>query len=164
MGLHSVHPLLGAYSCSSSAAAPGARDTTVVVDSGSTGVHDQQQRCCGAAEAVLYMLRDCTHPIPGPGDHRRYFKVSERGSTLGNEVKSGVVTFLTMSYILLVNPQILGAAGDLNGGRLGSMWCVHWVGAPGQCLAPAQWVCPGDPQGDQSTTAHMPVVWTAGST
>lgn len=41
----------------------------------------------------------------------RYFKVSERGSTLGNEIKSGVVTFLTMSYILLVNPQILGAAG-----------------------------------------------------
>jgi hypothetical protein len=41
----------------------------------------------------------------------RYFKVSERGSTLGSEVKSGVVTFLTMSYILLVNPQILGAAG-----------------------------------------------------
>lgn len=42
---------------------------------------------------------------------RRYFKVSERGSTLATEVKSGVVTFLTMSYILLVNPQILGAAG-----------------------------------------------------
>lgn len=41
----------------------------------------------------------------------RYFRVSERGSTLGTEVKSGVVTFLTMSYILLVNPQILGAAG-----------------------------------------------------
>jgi xanthine/uracil/vitamin C permease (AzgA family) len=30
-----------------------------------------------------------------------------------NEVKSGVVTFLTMSYILLVNPQILGAAGGV---------------------------------------------------
>jgi xanthine/uracil/vitamin C permease (AzgA family) len=31
---------------------------------------------------------------------------------VANEVKAGVVTFLTMSYILLVNPQILGAAGD----------------------------------------------------
>jgi hypothetical protein len=40
-----------------------------------------------------------------------YFKVSARGSTISNEIKSGVVTFLTMSYILLVNPQILGAAG-----------------------------------------------------
>eukprot|EP00887_Chlorella_sp_A99_P007307 scaffold2.g7307.t1 len=41
----------------------------------------------------------------------RYFKVSERGSKLGREVKSGIATFLTASYILLVNPQILGAAG-----------------------------------------------------
>jgi xanthine/uracil/vitamin C permease (AzgA family) len=41
----------------------------------------------------------------------RYFKISERGSTIGTEIKAGVVTFLTMSYILLVNPQILGAAG-----------------------------------------------------
>jgi hypothetical protein len=42
-----------------------------------------------------------------------YFKVSARGSTISNEIKSGVVTFLTMSYILLVNPQILGAAGGV---------------------------------------------------
>eukprot|EP00882_Tetradesmus_deserticola_P030204 GHRQ01033894.1.p1 GENE.GHRQ01033894.1~~GHRQ01033894.1.p1 ORF type:complete len:164 (+),score=56.88 GHRQ01033894.1:514-1005(+) len=41
----------------------------------------------------------------------RYFRVTERGSTIGTEVKSGIATFLTMSYILLVNPQILGAAG-----------------------------------------------------
>ena len=37
--------------------------------------------------------------------------MSARGSTLGGEVKSGIVTFLTLSYILLVNPQILGVAG-----------------------------------------------------
>eukprot|EP00878_Enallax_costatus_P005110 GHUV01005372.1.p1 GENE.GHUV01005372.1~~GHUV01005372.1.p1 ORF type:complete len:538 (+),score=89.65 GHUV01005372.1:187-1800(+) len=41
----------------------------------------------------------------------RFFKVSERGSSIGTEIKSGIATFLTMSYILLVNPQILGAAG-----------------------------------------------------
>ncbi|EFN53511.1 hypothetical protein CHLNCDRAFT_136863 [Chlorella variabilis] len=41
----------------------------------------------------------------------RYFKVSERGSNVGREIKSGVVTFMTASYILLVNPQILGLAG-----------------------------------------------------
>lgn len=41
----------------------------------------------------------------------RFFKITERGSTIGTEIKSGIATFLTMSYILLVNPQILGAAG-----------------------------------------------------
>lgn len=41
----------------------------------------------------------------------RYFLVSARGSTIATEVKAGVATFLTMSYILLVNPQILGTAG-----------------------------------------------------
>ncbi|KAF8066395.1 permease [Scenedesmus sp. PABB004] len=41
----------------------------------------------------------------------RHFKVTERGSTIGTEVKAGIATFLTMSYILLVNPKILGVAG-----------------------------------------------------
>ncbi len=37
----------------------------------------------------------------------RFFRIEERGSTIGTEIRAGVVTFLTMSYILLVNPQIL---------------------------------------------------------
>ena len=40
-----------------------------------------------------------------------YFKITERGSTIGTEIRSGCVTFLTMSYILLVNPQILAQIG-----------------------------------------------------
>ena len=46
----------------------------------------------------------------------RYFCITERGSTIGTEVKSGCITFLTASYILLVNPQILGEAGEEAGG------------------------------------------------
>ena len=42
----------------------------------------------------------------------RAFKITERGSTIGNEVRSGLVTFMTMSYILLVNPQILCSQGE----------------------------------------------------
>ncbi|GBF95929.1 hypothetical protein Rsub_08052 [Raphidocelis subcapitata] len=42
----------------------------------------------------------------------RWFDVTKRGSTVETEIKAGVCTFLTMSYILLVNPQILGAAGE----------------------------------------------------
>jgi adenine/guanine/hypoxanthine permease len=37
--------------------------------------------------------------------------LSERGTTVRTEVLGGVVTFLTMSYILFVNPAILSAAG-----------------------------------------------------
>ncbi|NNC93619.1 MAG: NCS2 family permease, partial [Acidimicrobiia bacterium] len=40
-----------------------------------------------------------------------YFKISERGSTLGTEVRAGVATFLVMSYIVLLNPAILSGAG-----------------------------------------------------
>ncbi|EWM20117.1 xanthine uracil vitamin c permease [Nannochloropsis gaditana] len=46
--------------------------------------------------------------------HRRlseHFCIEERGSSVGKEIRAGVVTFLTMSYILLVNPQILAHAG-----------------------------------------------------
>jgi AGZA family xanthine/uracil permease-like MFS transporter len=41
----------------------------------------------------------------------RRFAVRERGSTLRVEVLGGVATFLTMSYIIFVNPAILSAAG-----------------------------------------------------
>ena len=37
----------------------------------------------------------------------KFFLIEERGSTVMTEIRAGVVTFLTMSYILLVNPQIL---------------------------------------------------------
>ncbi|MDX1654504.1 MAG: NCS2 family permease [Candidatus Competibacteraceae bacterium] len=41
----------------------------------------------------------------------RYFKISERGSTLLTEVRAGLTTFLTMAYILFINPQILSLTG-----------------------------------------------------
>jgi AGZA family xanthine/uracil permease-like MFS transporter len=40
-----------------------------------------------------------------------FFDVSVRGSTLGGEVRAGLASFLTVSYILLVNPQILSQSG-----------------------------------------------------
>lgn len=44
----------------------------------------------------------------GPID--RYFGITAHGSTVPRELRAGVVTFLTMSYILFVNPQILESA------------------------------------------------------
>lgn len=41
----------------------------------------------------------------------RRFKFAERGTTLRTELLGGVATFLTMSYIVFVNPAILSAAG-----------------------------------------------------
>jgi adenine/guanine/hypoxanthine permease len=39
------------------------------------------------------------------------FKLSERGTDVRTEVLAGFTTFLTMAYIVLVNPAILGQAG-----------------------------------------------------
>ena len=49
----------------------------------------------------------------------KYFKISERGSTVGREVRGGVVTFFTMAYIVALNPLIIGLAKDADGKYLG---------------------------------------------
>ncbi|WP_244929976.1 NCS2 family permease [Nocardioides sp. W7] len=47
-----------------------------------------------------------------------YFQIGQRGSTVGQEVRGGVVTFLTMSYIIVLNPLILGYVPDSEGNFL----------------------------------------------
>jgi adenine/guanine/hypoxanthine permease len=44
--------------------------------------------------------------------------VSARGSTFATEIRAGVATFLTMAYILFVNPQVLGSVADPAGTKL----------------------------------------------
>jgi AGZA family xanthine/uracil permease-like MFS transporter len=48
----------------------------------------------------------------------RYFEISRRGSTIATEVRAGAATFLTMAYILFVNPQILGSVAAPGGAKL----------------------------------------------
>ena len=48
-----------------------------------------------------------------------YFKITERGSTVGREIRGGVVTFFTMAYIVALNPLIIGLAKDGDGKYLG---------------------------------------------
>jgi AGZA family xanthine/uracil permease-like MFS transporter len=48
----------------------------------------------------------------------RYFRISERGSTIRTEIIAGVATWLTMAYILFVNPAILGSVTDSTGATL----------------------------------------------
>jgi AGZA family xanthine/uracil permease-like MFS transporter len=56
--------------------------------------------------------------IPARTPLDRFFRVSERGSTLGREVRGGITTFVAMSYIVLLNPLILGASADITGAKL----------------------------------------------
>ncbi len=41
----------------------------------------------------------------------KFFKLSENGTDVKTEVLAGITTFMTMAYILAVNPSILAAAG-----------------------------------------------------
>lgn len=49
----------------------------------------------------------------------KYFKITERGSTMGREIRGGVVTFFTMAYIVALNPLIIGLTKDADGKYLG---------------------------------------------
>jgi AGZA family xanthine/uracil permease-like MFS transporter len=48
----------------------------------------------------------------------RWFEISARGSDYRTEVIGGVTTFLTMVYIVFVNPSILSGTADLTGATL----------------------------------------------
>jgi AGZA family xanthine/uracil permease-like MFS transporter len=48
----------------------------------------------------------------------RYFEISARGSSVSTELRAGAATFLTMAYILFVNPQILGSVAAPGGVKL----------------------------------------------
>jgi AGZA family xanthine/uracil permease-like MFS transporter len=50
-------------------------------------------------------------PSASSGGFDSYFKLSERGTTIGREVRAGLATFMVMVYIVFVNANILGAAG-----------------------------------------------------
>ncbi|EOD3494038.1 NCS2 family permease [Cronobacter malonaticus] len=57
------------------------------------------------------MSQQQTSQTEGQGLLERVFKLRAHGTTARTEVIAGVTTFLTMVYIVFVNPQILGAAG-----------------------------------------------------
>ena len=47
-----------------------------------------------------------------------FFRISERGSSVRTELIAGLTTWLTMAYILFVNPSILGSLPDADGTQL----------------------------------------------
>ena len=48
----------------------------------------------------------------------RFFEISERQSTIAAEIRGGVVTFIAMAYIIVLNPIILSSAEDVAGNSL----------------------------------------------
>jgi len=63
------------------------------------------------------------------------FGVTEAGSTVETELKAGLATFLTMAYILLVNPSMLAVAGIPFTDALFATAIAAFVG----CMAMAFW-------------------------
>lgn len=65
----------------------------------------------------------------------KFFKISERGSSIGTEVIAGITTFLTMAYIIFVNPSIL----SLDNAPIGVPWAgaltATGLGAAVMCIA-----------------------------
>lgn len=47
-----------------------------------------------------------------------FFEITKRGSTWGTEVRGGLVTFVTMAYIVILNPIILSGSKDVVGHAL----------------------------------------------
>ena len=58
-------------------------------------------------------------PNPSTSLLEKMFKLRENGATVKMEILGGVTTFITMAYIIFVNPNILRAAGMNAGNALG---------------------------------------------
>ncbi|WP_127793075.1 NCS2 family permease [Agromyces sp. LHK192] len=63
-------------------------------------------------------------PVPPSGNGLRarldrYFEITSRGSTFSAEFRGGIVTFVTMAYIVILNPIILSSGVDVDGEQLG---------------------------------------------
>ena len=50
-------------------------------------------------------------PAGSPGFIQRYFRLAENETTVRREMLGGLTTFMTMAYIIVVNPQILSQSG-----------------------------------------------------
>ncbi len=76
-------------------------------------------------------------PSRGASGLDRFFHITERGSSVGTEVRAGVVTFFAMAYIVLLNPLIIGTSPDRDGVVLGvpQVAAVTALAAGVMCIA-----------------------------
>ncbi|MDR3070624.1 MAG: NCS2 family permease [Propionibacteriaceae bacterium] len=50
-----------------------------------------------------------------------WFELTKRGSTIGREIRGGLVTFFTMAYIIVLNPIIIGTQADKDGNLISGL-------------------------------------------
>jgi adenine/guanine/hypoxanthine permease len=65
---------------------------------------------------MVYILATVPYPISSSPEQNMtslssFFKLEQLGSTVRQEILAGLTTFVTMAYIIIVNPKILEAAG-----------------------------------------------------
>lgn len=60
-----------------------------------------------------------SRPHPPRNGFDSFFKITERGSSVATEIRGGLATFFAMSYIVVLNPLVLGMIADANGSELG---------------------------------------------
>jgi AGZA family xanthine/uracil permease-like MFS transporter len=65
-----------------------------------------------AASAAKLPPTPARHPVD------RFFKISERGSSIPREIRGGLATFFAMAYIIVLNPIILSSGADKYGHHL----------------------------------------------
>ena len=58
-------------------------------------------------------------PNASGGALDRYFKITERGSSISAEIRGGLAAFFAMSYIVVLNPLVIGTGADSAGNILG---------------------------------------------
>ena len=54
----------------------------------------------------------------------RYFRLQERQTNVRTELVAGLTTFLTMAYIIFVNPNILSTATGMDKAALIAVTCI----------------------------------------
>ena len=61
----------------------------------------------------------------------RLFKLSLHGTTVKTELIAGLTTFITMAYIIFVNPNIMADAGIDHGAAFVATWYTLGIAAAG---------------------------------
>ena len=80
----------------------------------------------------------------------RFFKIQERGSTVGREVRGGFVTFFAMAYIIVLNPLIIGTVPDATGNFLGGGQEPNLAMIAAATALVALWLLRGGPVGQRA--------------
>ena len=75
--------------------------------------HEESHRI---AAHLKWLARETAPTKPDTGLLGRLFKLNTNRATVRTEIVAGVTTFMTMAYILAVNPTILSGAGIPTGG------------------------------------------------